>query len=124
MKSWMIAAVAMLPGAANAQWEPLPEVLQIFGQGEGAWTISCQFQDRRGKVVARDAKGCGKRQERLSMVEPAGGQCSYRAAPDKPLVITVKSPFYLCPLPAATGKGCEQSFPAGASGQLEIKKRS
>lgn len=127
MKNWMIVAITMLPVAAHAQWEPLPEVLQVEAQGEGFWVVSCQLLDKKGQPVAREIRGRGKRSERLSLIEATGGQCTYQAAPDKPLTLAVKGGWYSCTLPSPTNmkrRGCEQIMPAGATGQFEIRRRS
>ncbi len=127
MKSWMMIAVAMLPVAAHAQWEPVPEVLRVEAKGEGPWTVTCQLLDKKGQPVTREIRGRGKRQERLTLMEATGGQCSYQAASDKPLTLAVKGGLYACTLPAPTNmkrRGCEQTMPAGASGQFEIRRRS
>lgn len=127
MKSWMIMAVAMLPVAAHAQWEPTAEVLRVEAQGEGSWTIACQLLDRKGQPVTREIRGRGKRAERLTLLEATGGQCSYQTASDKPLTVSVKGGLYACTLPSPTDmkrRGCEQTMPAGSTGQFEIRRRS
>lgn len=113
----------MIATASVAQWEPLPEILRIEGKGEGAWTLKCQMQPKKGDPVTREFVGRGKKPLGFSMDEPKGGSCSYAAAPDKPLTILVRSPWYVCPLTAAPGQPCQQTFPAGATGTFEVKKK-
>lgn len=105
---------------ALAQWEPPDEVLQIRIKGDGAWTVRCDYQDRQGRNTVRAAKG--PKDGRLHLNRPTGGTCTYRAAPDKPLTIRLKSPLYRCTLPQP-GEGCEQTLPAGSSGQFEVRGR-
>ncbi len=117
-----IASIAFLIFAtpALAQWEPPDEVLQVRMKGDGAWTVRCDYQDRRGKNAVREANG--PKDGRLHLNRATGGTCTYRAAPDKPLTIRLKSPLYHCTLPQPA-EGCEQSFPAGSSGQFEVRGR-
>ncbi|MBX3565862.1 MAG: hypothetical protein KF730_14935 [Sphingomonas sp.] len=64
---------------------------------------------------------------RLPLTVCRGGgeqyQCRYQAAPDQPLALRFKSPLYRCTLPAPEQKMCRQTFVAGSSGQIVIKKR-
>lgn len=114
----MIAA----PGAA--QWQSLPEIVLIEGKGEGAWTLRCQMQPKKGAPVTREFLGRGKKALGFSMDEPNGGSCTYAAAPDKPLTISLRSPWYVCPLTSAADQPCQQTFPAGASGAFDVKKKA
>lgn len=125
VKRWIIAAtIAMLPAGALGQWEPPSEVLVIKARGEGPWTVRCKLQDKGGATVTRDIVGRGKGWQQLTMFDARGGQCSYQAAPDKPLEITKRGGLYGCPLATKTRKGgCEQTIPAGGSGQFEVKRR-
>lgn len=107
---------------ASGQWEPPDDVLQIRVDGDGAWSVRCDYQDRKGKAVTREAHG--PRDGRLHLLEPSGGACSYQAASDKPLTIRLKSPLYACTLPAPDQGACQQTFAAGASGEIEVRKRS
>lgn len=117
-------AVLFITTPTLAQWTPPDEVLQVHARGEGAWTLSCQWPDRRGKPVTREVQGKGRdRWGRLHVVEPSGGSCTYRAAPDQPLTIRLRSPLYRCTLPSPGAEGCEQTFPAGASGRFTIQAR-
>ena len=118
--STALALLAALP--AHAQWEPVDEVLQVRIQGKGAWSVRCEYQDRRGKTVVREANGRGDRLY-LSAYEGSGGSCTYRAAADQPLTIRLKSPLYRCTLPAREKDLCQQTFAAGASGQFQVVKR-
>lgn len=118
------SALLLLASPALAQWEPVDEVLQVLVRGEGTWTVRCQWQNRRGEPMSREARGRGSdRLERLHMLESFGGTCTYQAAPDRPLTIQLRSPLYRCTLPARIAQRCEQTFPAGASGQFEIRRR-
>lgn len=122
----MIALPALLFFAvpAQAQWAPPDEVLQVHAKGEGAWVVNCQWQSRRGQPMTREIRGSGRdRWERMNVLEP-GGTCYYQAAPDRPLTIRMRSPLYRCALPAPVSGACEQTFPAGASGQLDVRPRS
>jgi len=118
----LIAFFALLISAepALAQWEPPDEVLQVRVKGDGAWTVRCDYQDRRGTSENREAKG--PKDGRLHLNRATGGTCTYRAAPDEPLTIRLKSALYQCTLPQP-GEGCAQTFPAGASGQFEVRGR-
>lgn len=117
-------ALLLFASPAPAQWEPVDEVLQVLVSGEGAWVVRCQWRTRGGQPMARDARGRGSnRVERIHMLESFGGTCTYQAAPDHPLTIRLKSPLYRCTLPARIEQRCEQTFPAGASGQFEIQAR-
>lgn len=118
-----MSALALASAPAAAQWEPYPEVLQVDGAGEGAWLISCRLLDRKSSPVTRELKGRGKRKEHLGILDVQGGQCSYQAAPDKPLLIAVNGGVYRCPLPSPIEGKCEQTFPAGATGQFNIRRR-
>lgn len=117
------ATLVFLAAPALAQWEPPDEVLQVRVKGDGPWTMSCQWQSRKGKPMTREVRGRNDDWERLHLNEAYGGTCSYRAAPDKPLTVRLKSPLYRCTLPAPGKEACEQTFPAGASGQFDIQKR-
>lgn len=109
---------------ALAQWTPPDEVLQVHARGEGGWAVNCQWQDRRGKPVTREMQGKGRgRWERLHAIEPSGGSCTYRAASDQSLTIRLRSPLYRCTLPSPGAEGCEQTFPAGTSGEFAIETR-
>lgn len=124
VKSWMMAAaIVMLPSAALGQWEPTSEVLVLQARGEGPWVVRCQLQDRKGETVTREIVGRGRGWQRLTMLDARGGSCSYQAAPDKPLEITKRGGLYGCPLATKTRKGCEQTIPAGGSGQFEVTRR-
>lgn len=118
----LIAFFALLIFAepALAQWEPPDEVLQVRVKGDGAWTARCDYQDRRGRSAVREAGGSKNGQ--LHLNRATGGTCTYRAAPGEPLTIWLKSPLYQCTLPEPS-EGCEQTFPAGASGQFEVRPR-
>lgn len=123
MKLFTVVAVALaLPGVpAAAQWEPPSEVLLIDARGAGAWVLTCELQNKKGETVTRALRGSGKRSQRLSMLEARGGQCSYQAASDQPLTLTMRRGLYSCPLPTETRKGCEQVIEAGGSGRFEIR---
>lgn len=125
MKKVIALSTLMLAAApALAQWAPPDEVLQVRVRGEGAWTVSCQWQSRSGQPMAREVRGSGRdRWERLHLLESYGGTCSYQAAPDQPLTIQLRSRLYRCTLPQRAGRECEQTFPAGASGRFEIQAR-
>ncbi|MBU7588471.1 MAG: hypothetical protein KAF42_04570 [Sphingopyxis terrae] len=125
MKKVLACSLVMMTAApALAQWAPPPEVLQVRVKGEGAWTVSCQWQSRSGEPMTREVRGSGRnRWERLHLLESDGGKCSYQAAPDQPLTIQLRSPLYRCTLPQRTGRECEQTFPAGASGRFDIQER-
>lgn len=117
-------ALLLLASPALAQWEPPDEVLQVHARGEGAWVLRCQWQNRRGEPMTREVRGSGRnRSEHLYALESFGGTCSYQAAPDRPLTIRLRSPRYRCTLPARAPRLCEQTFPAGASGQFEVRAR-
>ncbi|WP_291055490.1 hypothetical protein [Hyphomonas sp.] len=113
----------MIATASAAQWEPYPEMLRIEGKGEGAWNLKCQMQTKKGDPVAREFTGRGKKALGFSLDEPIGGSCAYVAAPDKPLTISLRSPMYVCPLASAVDKPCQQTFPAGATGTFDVKKK-
>lgn len=108
-----LSTLVLAAAPALAQWAPPDEVLRVRVKGEGAWTVSCQWQSRSGR----------DRWERLHLLESYGGTCSYQAAPDQPLTIQLRSPLYRCTLPQRAGRECEQTFPAGASGRFEIQAR-
>lgn len=122
MKRLIVATASMLlsMAPAHAQWEPPEEVLQVRINGQGAWTVRCEYQDRKGKTVVREALGRG---DRLHLIQPSSGSCTYQAAPDRPLTIRLKSPLYACTLPAPDRGTCQQTFAAGASGRIEVRKR-
>jgi hypothetical protein len=109
-----------LPAAADAQWKPYPQVLQLEVKGDGAWAVSCQLQDRGGNPVTRELSENGRDRFNLTV---RGGQCTYKAAPDEPLRISIAGD-YVCTLPSPEEGRCRQTFPAGASGQFEIRRRS
>jgi hypothetical protein len=111
--------VLAVPVSAQAQWKPYPRVLQFRADGDGAWTVSCQLLDKNGKPVAFELDDRGK--DRFNR-EVTGGQCSYRAAPDETLRIIIAGD-YACPLPAPEEDSCAQTFAAGSTGQLEIRRR-
>lgn len=113
-------ALLLLAAPAHAQWEPVDEVLQVRIQGKGAWSVRCEYLDSRGRTMVREANGRG---DRLHLSALAGGSCTYQAAPDRPLTIRLKSPLYRCTLPSRENKMCQTTFPAGASGRFEIRKR-
>lgn len=119
-----LSAFLLIAAPVQAQgWEPPNEVLQILAKGGGAWVVSCQWQDQKGKTVSREARGTDEgRWERIHVNRPASGTCSYKAAAGKPITILMKSPLYRCTLPTP-GEGCEQTFSAGSAGQIEIRKR-
>lgn len=116
----LLPALLAMPAAASAQSVPYPQVLQFEAEGDGAWTIRCVLEDRKGKPVSRELSGEEKRAFNL---EVTTGQCTYAAAPDAPLRITIGGD-YACPLPAPDARKCTQVFPAGASGQLDIRRRN
>ncbi len=118
-----LSALALAATPATAQWVAYPEVLQVDGEGEGAWLISCQLLDKKDRPVTRELKGRGKRKGHFGIFDVRGGQCSYQAAPDKPLLIAVNGGLYRCPLPSPVEGKCEQTFPAGATGQFDIRRR-
>jgi len=105
---------------AHGQWEPPNEVLQVRINGEGGWVVRCDYQDRKGKAVTKEARG---KPDRLHLIEPQSGSCTYQAAADRPLTIWMKSPNYRCTLPSPQPKLCRQTFAAGTSGQIEVRKR-
>jgi len=125
MKKVIALSMLMLAAApALAQWAPPDEVLQVRVKGEGAWTVSCQWQGGNGEPRSRAAQSSGRnRWERLHLLRSYGGTCTYQAAPDQPLTIQLRSPLYRCTLPQRAGRECEQTFPAGASGRFEIQAR-
>lgn len=51
MKRLIASTAFMLLSAvpAHAQWEPPAEVLQVRISGQGAWTVRCEYQDRKGR---------------------------------------------------------------------------
>lgn len=122
MKSLFASPALLLFAAApaHAQWEPPDEVLQVRISGKGAWSVRCAFQNTKGKTTVREAKG---RSEQLHLIKAVSGVCTYEAAPDKPLTIWLKSPLYQCTLPAREPKLCRQTFAAGTSGQIDIRRR-
>jgi hypothetical protein len=105
---------------AYGQWEPPEEVLQVRISGKGAWSVRCEYQDRNGKTVVREANS---RPDRLHLSKPTTGSCTYKAASDQPLTIRLKSPLYRCSLPTPQAGICQQVFAAGASGQFDIRAR-
>lgn len=109
-----------VPASAHAQWTPYPHVLQFRVEGKGAWSVSCQLLDKHREAVSYELTGRG--QDRFNK-EVTGGQCSYQAAPDERLKIVITG-NYVCPLPAPEKRRCEQTFPAGSTGQLEIRRWS
>ncbi|MFA6113338.1 MAG: hypothetical protein WC729_05085 [Sphingomonas sp.] len=111
----MLAAVP-----AHGQWEPPNEVLQVRISGKGDWVVRCEYQDKKGQTVSREARG---KTDRLHLGEPISGSCTYQAATDRPLTIWLKSPHYSCTLPTPQPKICRQVFTAGSSGRIEIRKR-
>ncbi|MGK6319011.1 hypothetical protein [Sphingomonas sp. DT-204] len=125
MKKVIALSMLMLSTApASAQWAPPPEVLQVRVRGEGAWTVSCQWQSRSGQPMSREVRGSGRdRWERLHLLESFSGACTFQAAPGQPLTIQLRSPLYRCTLPQPDGRECEQTFPAGTSGRFEIQER-
>lgn len=121
MKAFLTLSVLVaLPSAAMAQWVPHPQVLQLKAEGDGAWSISCQLQDKTGKPLSPRLSDGGTTRFNKEVM---GGQCAYKAAPDKPLKITIGGD-YVCPLPSPEKRICAQTFPAGSSGELEIRRRS
>lgn len=114
------AFMLLVAAPAHAQWEPPDEVLQVRISGKGAWMVRCEYQDRKGKTAIKEAHGRG---DKLHLVEPASGACTYQAAPDKPLTLRFKSSLYRCMLPAPEKGTCQQTFAAGATGQVQIRKR-
>lgn len=114
------ALILLAAAPANGQWEPPDEVLQVRISGKGAWVVRCEFVDRKGKTQTKEARGRG---DHLYLLEPVSGTCTYQAAPDQPLALRFKSPLYRCTLPAPEQKMCRQTFVAGSSGQIVIKKR-
>lgn len=124
MKSLLLGLpMLMIATASTAQWEPLPEILRIEGRGEGAWKLTCQMQPKKGGPVTREFVGRGKKALGFAMDEPKGGSCTYAAAPDRPLTISLRSPWYVCPLTSPVGQPCQQTFPAGATGSFEVSKK-
>lgn len=118
------SALLLLAAPVQAQWAPVDEVLQVRVRGQGVWVVSCQWQTPRGEPRSREVRGSGRdRWERLHALESFGGTCSYQAAPSHPLTIQLRSPLYRCTLPAREPEACQQTFPAGASGQFEIRQR-
>jgi hypothetical protein len=115
-----IALLLLAAAPAHAQWEPPDEVLQVRIKAEGDWSVRCEWQDRKGKTLSREASG---EAEKLHLNRPQSGTCTYRADPGKPLTIRLKSSLYRCTLPATEPKTCQQTFAPGASGQIEIRKR-
>lgn len=51
----------MIAAPSAAQWQSLPEIVRIEGKGEGAWTLTCQMQPKKGAPVMREFVGRGKR---------------------------------------------------------------
>lgn len=119
----VVSSALMLFVAAPApgQWEPPDEVLQVRISGKGDWNVRCEYQDKNGKTVTREAR---KNSDRLHLTGVISGTCSYQAASDQPLTIWLKSPLYSCTLPASEQKACRQTFAAGTSGRIDIRKRS
>ncbi|MCP1469650.1 hypothetical protein J3E64_001332 [Sphingobium sp. OAS761] len=115
-----IAALSLISAPAVAQWEPPDEVLQVRIKGDGDWFVRCQYKNRKGEDVTDEARG--PRDERLH-IRTSQGSCTYQSAASETLTIRLKSPLYRCTLPEP-GEGCEQTFPAGISGQFEIRRRN
>ncbi|GGB37385.1 hypothetical protein ACFSC3_17215 [Sphingomonas floccifaciens] len=124
MKSWIAAATIVLTAVpALAQWTPTDDVMIVEAKGDGAWAVTCQLQDRKGATVSREVRGGKKGWQRLTQLDARGGQCSYQAAPDRPLTIRMRGGLYACPLPTVSKGWCEQAVAAGGSGQFDIKRR-
>lgn len=123
MKGLIVSTTFLLLAAApsHAQWEPPEEVLQVRMSGKGEWSVVCEYQDRDGKTVIREAR---RRTDKLHLNQPMTGSCTYRAAADQPLTIWLKSSLYRCTLPAPEKKQCRQTFAAGSSGRIDIRKRA
>lgn len=125
MRRLIAWSALLLAAPAQAQWAPPDEVLQVRARGEGAWVVSCRWQNSRGEPISREIRGSGRdRWERLHALESFGGTCSYQAAAGQPLTILLRSRLYRCTLPAPGGRECQQTFPAGASDQFEIQSRN
>lgn len=116
----IMSGLLALPAAVDAQWKPYPQVLQLEAKGDGDWLVSCQLLDREGDPVTRELSERGN--DELSMTA-TGGQCTYKSAPGDPLRITIGGD-YVCSLPAPEDGKCRQTFPAGASGKFEVRRRS
>lgn len=124
MKSLLLGLpLIMIATASAAQWEPLPEMVRIEGKGEGAWTLRCQMQTKKGAPVTREFVGRGKKALGFSIDEPSGGSCTYATAPDQALTVSLRSPWYICPFSPTDSKVCQQTFPAGATGTFDVKKK-
>lgn len=119
--------LASSTGASGAQYLAAPEVLEIYGRGRGAWSIRCELRGHRGEPIIREIRGQGRDFERLTAMEPSGGNCSYQVSIEGPLTIRQRGGYVRCAFPTPDRRfrlACEESFPAGSSGQFAIRPSS
>lgn len=128
MKGIFVTAAACgaiaISGLAVAKAPPSPTAMKLTLAGEDRWSVRCTLDVGNGLINREEFKGGKSTPVVFSTPKLNFGTCDYKAAPDKPLTITIEGDAWACPLTAPTNEKCEQQIAPGASGSLRLTQRA